>query len=107
MSHNAPSWRLSSEVRVATTTPSRYLTQLCKHFQHKLPVTLDERHGRIAFPAGLCELDAASDAGALVMRVLAADETGLATLEDVVARHLERFAFREAPEIRWMRTPIA
>lgn len=98
---SAPSPLLSSETRVPTTMPSRYLAQLCKHFQHKLPVTLDERHGRIEFSAGICELDAASDA--LVMRVLASDEAGLAALEDVVARHLERFAFREKPEIHWTR----
>ena len=48
-------------VSIATTqTPqaARYLTQLCKHFQHRLPVTLEERHGHIAFDAGTCDLDA-------------------------------------------------
>jgi hypothetical protein len=93
----------ASEARVPTAVPRRYLAQLCKHFQHKLRVTLDEGHGRIAFPAGLCELDAAADAGILILRVTASDEAALARLEDVVARHLERFAFREAPEVRWTR----
>jgi hypothetical protein len=37
------------------------------------------------------------------MRVIASDEAALAKLEDVVARHLERFAFREKPEVRWTR----
>jgi hypothetical protein len=37
----------------------------------------------------------------LIMRVTAADEAALAALEDVVARHLVRFAFREGPEVRW------
>jgi uncharacterized protein len=81
--------------------PRRYLAQLCKHFQHKLPVTLDESHGRIEFPAGVCELDAAGDAGTLILHVAAGDAPALATLEEVVARHLERFAFREKPEVRW------
>jgi hypothetical protein len=93
----------SSEARVATAVPSRYLMQLCKHFQHKLPVAFDERQGRVDFPAGRCELDAEADEGVLLMRVTAGDETELARLEDVVARHLERFAFREKPEIQWTR----
>ena len=95
---------LASEARVATAMPHRYVAQLCKHFGHKLPVTFDERHGRIEFAAGRCELDAASSAGTLLMRVFASDEAALAKLEDVIARHLERFAFREKPEVRWMRT---
>ncbi len=93
---------LSSEGRVPTAVPRRYLGQLCKHFEHKLPVTLAEDHGRIEFPAGVCTLDA--EAETLVMRVTAGDDAALARLEDVVARHLERFAFRDKPEIRWTRT---
>lgn len=97
-----PSPMLSSEARVSTASPRRYLGQLCKHFEHKLPVTLAEDHGRIEFPAGVCLLDA--DAEALVMRVTAGDEAALARLEDVVARHLQRFAFRDTPEVSWVRT---
>jgi uncharacterized protein len=101
---NAIPAMLSSEARVPTAAPSRYLAQLCKHFGHKLPVEFDERHGRVEFPAGRCELDAPAEAGTLVMRVIADDEAALARLEDVVARHLERFAFREKPEVHWTRT---
>jgi hypothetical protein len=90
---------LSSEARV----PSRCLQQLCKHFGHKLPAEFDARHGRVEFPGGPCELDAGAEAGILHLRVTARDEEGLARLEDVVGRHLERFAFREKPEIRWTR----
>jgi hypothetical protein len=89
----------TSEARVATETPSRYLGQLCKHFQHKLPVTLDERSGSITFSAGVCTLQAGDDA--LVMQVEAANAEDLARVEDVVARHLLRFAFRSPPEIIW------
>lgn len=92
---------LSSEARVATAAPGRYLAQLCKHFGHKLPVALDEGRGRIEFPTGVCELDAAGDT--LVLRVTAGDEAALARLEDVVANHLGRFAFRDEPEVRWAR----
>jgi hypothetical protein len=95
---------LSSEVRVQTDVPRRCLGQLCKHFQHKLPVTLDETRGRIEFAAGVCEVDASPDGGMLLLRVTAPDEDGLARLEDVVARHLERFAFREELRVAWHRT---
>ena len=91
----------SSEARVPTAMARRYLGQLCKHFAHKLPVALAEDHGRIEFPAGVCTLDA--EAGTLVMRLAAGDEAALAKLEDVVARHLERFSFRDKPEVRWTR----
>jgi uncharacterized protein len=94
---------LSSEARVPTAVPRRYLGQLCKHFEHKLPVTLSADRGRIEFPAGVGLLEA--EAEALVMRATASDEAALARLEDVVARHLERFAFRDKPEVRWARTP--
>lgn len=94
---------LLSEARVATTMPRRYLGQLCKHFQHKLPVTLEALQGRIEFPAGVCELDAATTF-TLILRVSAGDAAGLASLEDVVARHLKRFAVRDELEVQWTRT---
>jgi hypothetical protein len=94
---------LSSEARVPAAVPRRYMAQLCKHFGHKLPVTFDERHGRIEFATGRCELDAEAASEILVMRVIAGDEPDLARLEDVIARHLVRFAFREKPEVRWTR----
>lgn len=94
---------LSSEARVATAVPQRYLGQLCKHFRHKLPVELSEHHGRIAFPAGACELDVPHGTELLVLRVTAENTETLARLEEVVASHLARFAFREALEVAWTR----
>ena len=93
---------LLSEAHVTTATPRRYLGQLCKHFQHKLPVSLSEYHGRIEFPTGACELGAATDF-TLTLQVRAPDEQALGRLEDVVARHLKRFAFREEIDIQWTR----
>ena len=95
----APS--LSSEARVTTESSSRYLQQLCKHWAHKLPVTHDSAHGRIEFSAGLCQLNA--DGEALTMKVSTNEEASLPVLQDVVERHLKRFAFREALDIRWSR----
>lgn len=94
---------LQSEARVATEMARRYLAQLAKHFQHKLPVELAEANARIEFPMGVCLLDAETVPETLVMRAEAADEEALAKLEGVIARHLERFAFRDPPQVAWTR----
>jgi hypothetical protein len=92
---------LASEARVAIAKPARYLTQLCKHFGHRLPTTQAAERSRIEFPAGLCLLEAQGDV--LLLRIEANEEPALAQLEEVVARHLERFAFRDKPEVGWAR----
>ncbi len=93
----------AATARVGTTLPRRYMTQLCKHFEHRLAVSYDETRGSIAFQAGVCRLAVEPDA--LVMTVEAADAAALPQLQDVVARHLVRFAFREPPEIVWQPAP--
>ena len=96
---------LSSTARVSLSAPRRYLGQLCKHFGHKITATYDDeyRTGRIAFPAGPCDLEADEAEGVLTMRVSAANDDDLARLENVVGRHLERFAFREPLTVTWTR----
>jgi uncharacterized protein len=88
-----------SVAEVVTPNAGRYLQQLCKHFQHKRPVTCDPHSGQIAFSFGECRLDA----GEAVLRLLLAapDASQLEQLQDVVARHLLRFAFREEMRIEW------
>lgn len=94
---------LQSQARLNTTVPRRYMSQLCKHFQHKLPVTLNDDDGSITFSSGVCTLQAEPEA--LVLRAEAADPEALAQLEGVVGRHLERFAFREAITLDWQQAP--
>jgi uncharacterized protein len=89
----------TAQARVTTERAARYLSQLCKHFEHKLPVTLGEGEGRIAFPFGTCALRA--EGGVLVLTVAAADGVTLAQVEDVIDRHLLRFAFRDVETIAW------
>jgi hypothetical protein len=101
---NAILTRRSSEARVATPAASRYVAQLCKHFAHRVPASFDETRGRADFAGNTCTFDA-SEADVLILRVDASDEAALAVLEDVVARHLVRFAFRETLEIAWLRGP--
>lgn len=91
--------KFTSVARVATPSPARYLGQLCKHFAHKLPATHDAETGRIEFPFGLCELAASKEL--LALCVTALDAASLERMEDVIASHLARFAFREPLEISW------
>ena len=88
-----------SKADVVSPLAGRYLTQLCKHFQHKIPVELAETSGKIVFPMGSCALQAGD--GVLTLSAEASDGEKLMQLQDVVARHLLRFAFREEMRIDW------
>ncbi|TXH39164.1 MAG: DUF2218 domain-containing protein [Rhodospirillaceae bacterium] len=91
----------TSEARIATGSATRYLGQLCKHFGHKVPAALEGDHGWIAFDFGRCHL-AASDSE-LSLHNASATAEDLQRLEQVIASHLERFAFREKLQITWQR----
>jgi hypothetical protein len=95
----------SAVATVPTQSASRYLQQLCKHWAHNLAVTFNAEEGRIVFPKDARGLNFPAD-GTVTLR---AHETELEVLVDAsapeqleglkgaVARHLDRFAFREAP----------
>jgi hypothetical protein len=89
----------TSVAHVPTASARRYLSQLVKHFAHRLPTRLGETEGQIAFDIGRCELEARPDA--LVMTASAADPRALKRVEDLIARHLQRFAFREPLQVGW------
>ncbi len=84
---------------IPTDHASRYLQQLCKHFAHKRPVSFDEHSGQISLMAGECRLTA--DDAKLTVFVEAPDPSQLEQLQDVVVRHLVRFAFREELSVDW------
>jgi uncharacterized protein len=88
-----------SIARIETEHASTYLQQLCKHFAHKLPVEITPSQGRIPFNAGTCTL--AADDARLTLEVEAASADDLARVQDVVERHLVRFAFRDPPKVQW------
>lgn len=91
---------MRATARVATDKAARYLSQLCKHFAHRLPASLDdEGGGRIDFPFGSCAL--AADEAALHLSLEATSAPDLRQLEQVIAAHLKRFAFREPVEVAW------
>lgn len=93
----------ASQARIATPKARGYLVQLCKHFAHKIPATFTDNRGSIQFGMRISELDA-EDPDTLVIRTSASDDANLSTVEDVVERHLRRFAFKEDLAIQWVRT---
>ncbi|MEG3146968.1 DUF2218 domain-containing protein [Sphingomonas sp. RT2P30] len=96
---------LSATASVPTESASKYLQQLCKHWQHNLAVEFTADHGTVVFPKDARGADWPGDAlvtfdagdAALAVRIDASVETQLEGLKGAVARHLDRFAFREAP----------
>lgn len=87
---------VSTHALVPTLHASLYLQQLCKHWAHKLEVSFDPGHGEVKLPDGaLATMDAGPDG--LEVRIAAGDAETLERMKGVVARHLDRFAFREAP----------
>jgi len=96
---------LSASADVPTANGSRYLQQLCKHWAHNLQVEFDAREGRVTFPRDARGADWPGDAlvtmtvgdNILTCRIDASAAGQLEGLKGAVARHLDRFAFREAP----------
>ena len=96
---------INSLVRVPTVYASRYLQQLCKHWRYNLAVEFDEDHGTVTFPRNARGADWPGDAtlnllaheDGLYCRLQASSSGQLEALKGAVSRHLDRFAFREAP----------
>lgn len=96
---------MNSVVLVPTKKCSRYLQQLCKHWEHNLEVEFTAERGRVTFPRdargadwpddALCTMVAHPDA--LECRIEASGPGQLEGLKGAVERHLDRFAFREGP----------
>ena len=94
-----------SQARVPTKHASRYLQQVCKHRAHNLAVEFTPESGTVTFPAdargaswqGEARVEFTAEADTLVCRIVASEPGQLEGLKGAVARHVDRFAFREAP----------
>jgi uncharacterized protein len=85
----------TSTAIVATDAAARYAKQLLAHLGRKNTVERLEGEpdgGRLIFAYGSATLSPSGDR--LVMTAVAADAESLARVEDVLARHLERFGTR-------------
>ncbi len=95
----------NSSASVPTTKGSRYLQQLCKHWAHNLTVEFDAERGKVTFPRDVRGVDWPGDAvftmvagpETLDCHIAASSPEQLTALKGTVERHLDRFAFREAP----------
>lgn len=80
---------------VKTANGGKYVRQLCKHWSHKLETRVEGDTGTVAFPAAVARM--AADEEAIAITISGEDRAEVERLTDVVARHIDRFAFREAP----------
>ncbi|MGL4197945.1 MAG: DUF2218 domain-containing protein [Allorhizobium sp.] len=86
-----------STTTVSTENGWKYLQQLCKHWAHKLEVSLDEQNHKATVKFAEATASMQSDAATLTVLIETEDAAKLETYQGVVASHLDRFAFREAP----------
>lgn len=124
---------LTSEAHIETERPSRYLTQLCKHFNNKgrhlshgprahhgddtraphgspmlSGIRPDQIHVEMTDTYGMLRLPwgvctMEATPGALTLHAQAADEENLQRLQDLVAAHLARFSRRDPLTVSWQR----
>jgi len=81
--------------RAKTASGSKYLQQLCKHWSHKFDVDFSPSRGQVRFPSAVATMEANVDA--VLVTIETDDPDSVEQLKSVVANHLDRFAFREAP----------
>jgi uncharacterized protein len=81
----------TSTADVPTTSASKYLQQTCKHWAHNLEVRFTPEQGSIIFPKDARGANHPGDG------LVTSCEAQLEGLKGAVARHVDRFAFREAP----------
>ena len=84
-----------AQARVPTASGAKYIQQLCKHWGHKFDVDLSDRKGVVRFPTAVATMEA--EAQALLVTIEAEETETVERMKGVVASHLDRFAFREAP----------
>ena len=89
--------------------PERYIQQLVKHWNHKMATTYNEGDGMGAFP--FSDLESAvmiARPGGIAITLTTAEQDRNEHMRGVIERHLDRFAFREAPlEYEWTDTEEA
>ena len=81
--------------RAKTVNGSKYLQKICRHWGHKFEVEFSNNKGRVRFPSAVATIEASADA--LLIAIETEGTESVEHLKDVVATHIARFAFREAP----------
>jgi len=88
---------LTSSATIQTQNPQQIMNRLCKHWAHKLPVTLSSDKGEIELPMGVCQMYCTD----LLKVTLKSDAEQLPKLQQVVSDHLLRMAGKETLVIEW------
>ncbi|NNC38310.1 MAG: DUF2218 domain-containing protein [Acidimicrobiales bacterium] len=94
-----------TEAKVPTAHASKYLQQVCKHWAHNLTVEFDANKGTVIFPKDARGADwpdqaivtFVADDTALFCQIEASAQGQKEGLKGAIERHIDRFAFREAP----------
>lgn len=82
----------------ACDKPERYIQQLVSHWGHKFATTYDEGDGMGVFPfSENTTVVMTAHNGGIGITLTAADNDENVRMRGVVERHIDRFAFREAP----------
>jgi hypothetical protein len=110
---------LTSEARIQTEHPSRYLIRLCRHADsigRKLlqlhpgdaqprpqvkRVKWSDTAGTLTLNWGRCTMQAGPDT--LTVRAEATNEENLQRIQDLITRNLERFGRRDHLRVSWQR----
>ncbi len=94
---------MSAHAEVATSTPDRFIRQFVSHLGRKAASGLQpDGTGLITIQDGQCTLAAGEE---LLVLATADSDQGLARVQDVVGRHLERFGARAALRVQWTAGP--
>ena len=94
-----------TEAKVATPHGLAYTRRLCRHFSHKIPVTMKGTEGQLKFAFGLCMIH--NDDEFMHIRIDVPDAGELDRAERVVGEHLIRMANKDQPVVTWRRKPAA
>ena len=91
---------ITSTSILPTRNAGDYLHQLCKHFAKRVPVTEDIGSATVTLPIGTCDLTANDTQISALVRTT---PKHVERMEEVFGGWIERFAFREKPNLTWHR----
>lgn len=94
---------ITSTLLLNTEHARDYLAQFCGHFAKRVPVDTKTDRAVVTLPIGTCEL-MASDAR--ISAEITANAADIDRMEEVLGGWIERFAFREQPNITWQRVAL-
>jgi uncharacterized protein len=83
-------------VSAQTALGDKYIRQLVKHWSHKFATSYVDGVGVVPFGDNATAEFSSDDAG-LTIKLSTADAEEARRLQGVIERHIDRFAFREAP----------